>query len=195
MKTTCAALLTAVFCLAAKPAFAQTLTIPNTFVAGTPAKAADVNANFTAVATAVNGLTKASAIDQTGCPSGICTTMTYNVTQTVNQISITTTGAGVAFVFFTGNVECGAAATAGVGISVWAQLVSTNVAPTLGDGLALFRGIAAVSDYYDSPMDAHRVFVVPAAGTYTYYYNAINRSSTVTCTYYGGNMSAMFIPS
>jgi hypothetical protein len=30
------------------------VTVPNTFVAGTPAKAADVNANFTALATAIN---------------------------------------------------------------------------------------------------------------------------------------------
>jgi collagen triple helix repeat protein len=37
--------------LGAPPA---TVTIPNTFVAGTPAKAADVNANFSAVVTAIN---------------------------------------------------------------------------------------------------------------------------------------------
>jgi hypothetical protein len=36
-------------------ASAQVLTIPNTFTAGEPAVAADVNANFDAVATAVNG--------------------------------------------------------------------------------------------------------------------------------------------
>ena len=36
-------------------ASAGPVTIPNTFVAGTAAKAADVNANFSAVATAVNG--------------------------------------------------------------------------------------------------------------------------------------------
>lgn len=36
-------------------AIAQTVTIPNTFTPGTPARAEDVNANFTAVATAVNG--------------------------------------------------------------------------------------------------------------------------------------------
>jgi len=36
-------------------AMGGTVTIPNAFVAGTPAKAADVNANFSAVATAVNG--------------------------------------------------------------------------------------------------------------------------------------------
>lgn len=37
-------------------ASAQDLTIPNTFASGTPAVAADVNANFDAVATAVNNL-------------------------------------------------------------------------------------------------------------------------------------------
>jgi Collagen triple helix repeat (20 copies) len=36
-------------------ASAGDVTIPNTFTSGTPAKAADVNANFSAVATAVNG--------------------------------------------------------------------------------------------------------------------------------------------
>src|ERR1700689_1578096 len=35
-------------------ASSDTVTIPNTFVAGTPAKAADVNANFNAVASAIN---------------------------------------------------------------------------------------------------------------------------------------------
>ena len=37
-------------------ASAQDLSIPNTFAAGTPAVAAEVNANFDAVATAVNDL-------------------------------------------------------------------------------------------------------------------------------------------
>jgi hypothetical protein len=41
--------------IAASTARSGDVTIPNTFVAGTPAKAADVNANFNAVATAVNG--------------------------------------------------------------------------------------------------------------------------------------------
>jgi hypothetical protein len=41
--------------LAAGIVCAGPLVVPNSFVAGTPAKAADVNANFTAVANAVNG--------------------------------------------------------------------------------------------------------------------------------------------
>jgi len=40
--------------LMSSAAWYATLTVPNTFVAGTPAVAADVNANFTAVQTAVN---------------------------------------------------------------------------------------------------------------------------------------------
>jgi hypothetical protein len=46
---------------------AQTFTVPNTFVSGTPATAADVNANFSATAAAVNG--KQNLV--TGaCPAG-----------------------------------------------------------------------------------------------------------------------------
>ena len=45
----------AVLTMATTAANAGSVTIPNTFTAGTPAKAADVNANFSAVATAVNG--------------------------------------------------------------------------------------------------------------------------------------------
>ena len=45
----------AVLIMATTVANAGIVTIPNTFTAGTPAKAADVNANFSAVATAVNG--------------------------------------------------------------------------------------------------------------------------------------------
>jgi len=41
--------------LCASPAFADTITYPNTFVAGTAAQAAQVNANFNAISTVVNG--------------------------------------------------------------------------------------------------------------------------------------------
>ena len=50
------------FCATLIAAFAArastTISVPNTFVAGTPAKAADVNANFTAI---VNGIKSSSA--------------------------------------------------------------------------------------------------------------------------------------
>jgi hypothetical protein len=49
-----AAMLTVAATSVSSGASAETMTIPNTFVAGTPAKAADVNANFTAVAGAIN---------------------------------------------------------------------------------------------------------------------------------------------
>jgi hypothetical protein len=53
--------------LAAPLAQAQTFTVPNTFVPGTPATAADVNANFGATAAAVNG--KQNLVTGT-CPVG-----------------------------------------------------------------------------------------------------------------------------
>src|ERR1700676_3223964 len=46
-------------------ASAGNVTVPNTFSAGTPAKAADVNANFSAVATAVNASAQDIATLQT----------------------------------------------------------------------------------------------------------------------------------
>jgi hypothetical protein len=39
--------------------YAGTVTVPNTFIAGTPAKAADVNANFSALAAAIQALQNA----------------------------------------------------------------------------------------------------------------------------------------
>src|SRR5258708_38181666 len=47
--------------------WAQTFTVPNTFVTGTPASAASVNQNFSATATAING--KQNLVTGT-CPAG-----------------------------------------------------------------------------------------------------------------------------
>jgi hypothetical protein len=62
-----------VLAMAASSAYSGTVSIPNTFTAGTPAKAADVNANFTAVASAVNSTAQdVSALQSTvkGIPAG-----------------------------------------------------------------------------------------------------------------------------
>ena len=47
-------LICAVFALLGSPVWAGNVTIPNTFVSGTPAKASEVNDNFSAVKTAVD---------------------------------------------------------------------------------------------------------------------------------------------
>lgn len=47
-------------------AYATTVTIPNTFVSGTTAKASDVNANFTALADAINNRASASLANVAG---------------------------------------------------------------------------------------------------------------------------------
>ncbi len=53
--------------LASPLAWPQTFTVPNTFAAGTPAVAADMNTNFSAAATAING--KQKLVTGT-CPGG-----------------------------------------------------------------------------------------------------------------------------
>jgi len=60
-----AAMLTIAATSVSSGAPADTVTIPNTFVAGTPAKAADVNANFTAVAGAINNTAQTVSALQT----------------------------------------------------------------------------------------------------------------------------------
>src|SRR6266853_272442 len=79
--------LTLAFALASPLAWPVDLTIPKTFVPGTPATAADVNANFSATATSVNS--KQDRINGT-CPAGqavlsinpdgsvVCDTNLYN---------------------------------------------------------------------------------------------------------------------
>jgi hypothetical protein len=71
--TNISALVATALTIVATSAYSATVTVPNTFAAGTPAKAADVNANFTAVATAVNGTASDVAALQAavkGIPAG-----------------------------------------------------------------------------------------------------------------------------
>ena len=54
------------------PANAQTVSVPNTFADGTPALASEVNANFDALESAVNGINCATAADVVCNPAVSC---------------------------------------------------------------------------------------------------------------------------
>ncbi len=115
-----------VACMLLSPlARAGTLTVPNTFTAGTPAVAADVNANFTAAKTAVDDNdARVTALEGTAlrsplgilgyayvaCQTGVCVTppaaiYSYNPS---GLVSVTRGGAGMYTVRFTGVAGAGA---------------------------------------------------------------------------------------
>ena len=74
------------------PAFASSVTIPNTFTAGTPAVAAEVNANFDAVAASVNdndSRVTTNAANITSNTNSI-TTNTGNITTNAGNITTNT---------------------------------------------------------------------------------------------------------
>jgi len=94
-------------------AWSADLTIPNTFAAGTPAKASDVNANFSATAAAVNSLGSRIAALEAQQPSqlGFAHVVTVGTTSGVGTFGGTGTtavavirqGVGSYTVTFTGN--------------------------------------------------------------------------------------------
>lgn len=134
----------------------------------------------------------------TAIPAGNTTT-----TYTINSVSITTPAAGNVTVDFDGSVECnvssGGTASA---IQLYGQITSSNVGSALGymDGGAMYRyspSSGVPLGLYDSSMNAHRTFPVGAAGAYTFYYRANNWAGggiPPACTFFGGNMTAVYYP-
>jgi hypothetical protein len=88
----------------------QTFTVPNTFVTGTPASAADVNANFSATAAAVNG--KQNLVTGT-CPAG----------QSIRAINANGSVVCQLLSFFGGD---GSAGTLTVGTQSWSATPPVN---------------------------------------------------------------------
>jgi len=198
------AVVLAVPCLT-RPAAGQALTIPNTFVAGTPAKAADVNANFTAVATAVNGLAssgKAIVAASGGCGAS-CPSLAANAATTtvisVSSVSITVPAGGSFVVTFNGFAECDQSTGNVVDLGGQILTSSTAAASSVGVGAASarFTWAASAVAYFDFNMNAQAAFTASAGGTFTFYYNANNQGNGGTpaaCAFYGGSMTVVYYP-
>jgi hypothetical protein len=133
-----------------------------------------------------------------GC-GGSCpgTTAGSFATITVNSIAITTPGPGTIVIEFNGSAECTPTTTQAVELQ--GQLTNSSIGTAYGysEGGAMFR-LPAQSGLFDSPMNAHRVFTVASAGTYTFYYRANNvnggAASYAACNFFAGNMTATYFP-
>ena len=80
----------ALLALASAPARASTVTLPNTFTAGTTAKAGEVNANFTAVKTSVDDNASKIGTLQTSTTANSSAITTLQTSTSANASAITT---------------------------------------------------------------------------------------------------------
>ena len=109
---------------------------------------------------------------------------------TINSISITVPGAGKIFVSFNGFVE----ASGSGNLYVVAQIFdySTGDPVSCFDGGATARAVLP-SGFTTYPMNSSATFTVSSAGTYYFYYRAKYWDTTSNaCTFYSGNMSAIY---
>jgi len=123
-----------------------------------------------------------------------CPTLTTGSTNavTINSVSITVPGPGKIFVSFNGEVEAYGSGTGFLYVVAQICNSATGTPSSVNDGGIIARAIVP-SGYTDYPMSSSVTFTVATAGTYTYYYRAAYFSGTsLACTFYSGNMSAIY---
>lgn len=165
--------------------YAAVSLIPNTFTAGTPASAADVNANFSAVEASIPGINVSD--DQTYSPVSA-------TAGTVAQITVTPPANGYVLLQYSGIADI--AHTNGTLDEVRVEISDTAGMITFEPSFNLVEVTSAQpssGDEYYSPIQTQRLFPVTANVTKTFYVRADLHSGTTA--YIGYNyLSAMFVP-
>jgi hypothetical protein len=161
--------------LACPQAWAQ-LTIPNTFTPGTPAVADEVNENFEAVATAVNGGPGVEFVNNVGN-----VTIT-NVDSLVTSIDVAAPAAGYLVVDAAGSAACSNATSLTIRLHNATTLVSSPM--TFENRPAAIQGLTM---YYAS----HYVFAVDAGSNVI---QLTGSCSIGTGAMNANSLSAVFVP-
>jgi hypothetical protein len=156
-------------------AIAQNVTVPNTFSAGTIAKAAEVNADFDALVKAFPGVSY-KVINGTS-PA---VTSSYS---TVNSITINAPRAGYALVRFIGSISLNASEQPLIA-------VSSSSSASSGGEASVFKS----TDAWVTSISTENVFAVGAAGSATYYLLAKSLGSGFTITNIQGMLTVEFFP-
>jgi len=177
--------------------YASSVTIPNTFISGTTISASQMNANFTAVKTAVDdNNSRITVLEQKKTTikysqdNTCCSAVTAAVAH--QSVSINATSSGNVVVSFTG--YCGLNHITGQ-----YTRIGYAISQTSGDVNSPSRGSiqvpsASPSDNYTFSLSTQQVFPV-STGTATFYLNVQNTSTGAGAVQIGwGNLHAMFIP-
>jgi hypothetical protein len=185
-KQTCTQLAAAAFIATGMNTVYAAVTIPNSFTAGSPAVASQVNDNFTAVA---NQMPAVKTVE-TGGGTAISST-----TAAMMQINVTTPGAGSVVVYASGTVYLNVSSASG-------QLIRAKVSETSADttetpGIQFIRSpsITSTGAAHAFPFSIVKVF--PAtAGAHTYYLNMWHQvgSATGAAQIDDTTLTAVFIP-
>ena len=162
------------------------VTLPNSFTAGLPAVASQVNANFTAVANQMPAVKTVEIGGGAAIPS---------TTSQMMQITVTTPAAGSVIVYASGSIYLNVA-------SASAQTIRTKVSQTSADttetpGIQFVRSpsITATGAAHLFPFSIVKVFPA-SAGAHTYYLNMWHQSGSATgaASIDDTTLTAVFVP-
>jgi hypothetical protein len=147
------------------------VTVPNTFTAGTSAKASEVNANFQALAKAM------PAVKTTGATYLNNIDITSTTPSSIANISVNAPSSGSIILFVSGMVGI---KTKGLASHLKINMKLSDISGDIsfGDGYSVYEippenTIPAITvPYLKSSLNIVRVFTITSPGSYTYHLNA-----------------------
>ena len=200
-KPTCSQLIAAAFILSSSGlSYAAPSIIPNTFSAGTPANAADVNANFTAVESAI--ITNTSAIANVAKSVLNCSVeinslaFLTSTTSNIDSVTITTSGPGQVLVTASGMLRVSSYNGSPFHVSVYVVNTSLSYDSNASNYWGPAQGGMTGVTLYDQPFSEQNSFTLASSGSNTFYLTGRLLTAPTAGYIYAGKsrICALFIP-